>query len=77
VTAAFEVPGAPDSIAKEVCDCINDFIAGERGIGEPHICKVTEDQTRRFLALLPPYLRAFINATSQNEPVAEESITFA
>ena len=77
VTAAFEVPDAPEFIAKEVCDCINNFIAGERGIDGPHVCKVTEDQTRRFLALLPRHLRAFINATSPNEPAAEPSIPFA
>ncbi len=77
VTAAFEVPGAPDSIAKELCDCINNFIAGERGVDGPHVCQVTEDQTRRFLALLPRHLRASINAASPNEPAAEPSISFA
>jgi hypothetical protein len=75
IGAAFEVPGAPESIAKDVCDSVNNFIAGERGIGGPHVCKVTEDQICRFLALLPRQLRAMVNAMRAIEPFAEHPIS--
>lgn len=52
ITTTFEMHGGPESNANDVCDCVNEFIAGQRGIGEPNVCKVTNDQMRRFLTLL-------------------------
>ena len=74
VTTVFEVHGAPDTIVKDVCDSVNSFVAGERGVEGPHACKVTEQQMSFFLTLLPRQLRAMINVLSLIEPVAEPSI---
>ena len=69
----FEAPGGPEALAKDVCDYVNKYIADRRGIGGPHVCKVTESETQRFLTLLPPQIRATIGLIT--ETVAELSIS--
>ena len=56
--------GTPESITKDLCDWINKIIAGNRGVDGPHVCKITENQTRSFLTLMPRQLRAIINELS-------------
>lgn len=68
---AFEMPGAPELIVKEVSDVVNEFVAGQRSIGWPHVCKVTEDEMCRFLTLLLRQLRATLNVTPENKRAAE------
>jgi hypothetical protein len=72
---AFETPGAPESIVKEISDWVNDSVAGLRGVAGPHVCKITEDETRRFLTLLPRQLRATLNVMPAIERVAEPPIS--
>ena len=62
-----DVPGAPDSITKEVCDWINKVVAGQRGIDRPHVSKITEPQTRSFLTLLPRQIKATIIEMSASD----------
>lgn len=75
VTAAFEVPGAPESIANDICDSVNCFVARERGVDGPHVCKVTRDQICRFLTLFPRQLSAMINAMPASELINDQSIS--
>ena len=77
VTTAFEVPGAPASIAKDVCDTLNEFITQQTGIKGPNVCKVNENETFRFLTLLPRHLTAMLNALQQAGHVAESPILVA
>jgi len=74
VTNTFEVQGAPETIAKTVCDGVNDFIAVQRGIEGPDLCKATTDQMHRFLTLLPRHLRAMIKVMQATEPAVQSSI---
>jgi hypothetical protein len=70
----FETPGEPESMVKEVRDWVNHSIASKRTVGGPHPCKVTEDETRRFITLLPRQLRATLNMMPADDTSAEQSI---
>jgi hypothetical protein len=75
--SAFEVAGAPESITKEICDWINKVVAGKRGVVRPHVCKITENQTRFFLTLLPRQVRATLNGIAAFEQASELSNSVA
>jgi hypothetical protein len=53
----FAPTGAPNAMAKPVCDAINANTAAKSHIAEPHVSKITEDQARRFLRMLPRELQ--------------------
>ena len=52
-----EAEETQDIVVKNVCDEVNRHIAERRAIDHADVCKVTEDQIRRFLILLPAELR--------------------
>ncbi len=54
--AALESPGGPEVKAHEVCNYVNASVARRRGVTGRHVCKTTEDETRRFLTMLPQLL---------------------
>ena len=72
---AFETPSTPDSIVQEVRDWVNHSIASKRTVGGPHPCKITEDEMRRFLTLLPRQLWATLKVMPADEAFAEPPIS--
>ncbi len=66
----FDTSGAPHSIVKNVCDDVNEWVAGQRVVDGPNVCKITEEQTRRFLDLLPREFRITISAKSPDKSFA-------
>jgi len=47
---------ALDRAAEPLCDAVNSYIAGKRGIAKADPSKVTEAEMKKFLAFLPPQL---------------------
>jgi len=58
---AFDLPEARVEL---VCNYINRVSAGREGIGGPHISKITEDQVRTFLTLLPQEFNVRVNSVN-------------
>ena len=54
----------PEARVELVCNYINRVSAGREGIGGPHISKITEDQVRTFLTLLPQEFKVRINTVN-------------
>jgi hypothetical protein len=77
VTEAFDRHDAPELVTRAVCDSINEFMTEQRGIEGPHVCKVTESESSRFLTLLPRQLRATINVMTSVESATAPSISAA
>jgi hypothetical protein len=50
------------SMTEPLCDAINSHIAGKRGISKADPSKVTEAETKKFLAFLPPQLALAFSA---------------
>jgi hypothetical protein len=59
-----EEPGAFESVSKQLCDFVNELGSRARAIGEAHISKITEDQTRSFLSLLSHEFRLVLDTKS-------------
>jgi hypothetical protein len=64
----FAPAGTPEQMAKPVCDSINASAAAQTHIVEPHVSKITEDETLRFLRMLPHELHVKLT------PAAAESL---
>jgi len=75
--AVFDGLGAPDSNVKNLCDWVNGSVAGQRGIGSAHICKVTEDEMRRFMNLLPRQFTATLGVSPAKARVAAPPVSAA
>jgi hypothetical protein len=63
--APFMVPDASMTLAADVSDTVSQHIAEKRGIPKPDISKVTEQETRNFLAWLPAQLHLALSGASQ------------
>jgi hypothetical protein len=72
---SFETPGAPEEMAKQFCDSINDYTASRYRVAGPHVTKITEDQATRFLKLFP-HQATMVLETAQAPREAEATPIF-